>query len=179
MLWAQCLRVALELRRTSVGCAFAQAISPPASHIGWSCWVPGHSVCVCVVCGENRGSETDYYANTPFVPCQYIFTNVPLSFSYLLPTLYIYIYVNIRASVNNTRKIRAFSWHAKQAQGGGARRGWLGNAKPLLPYPRERPSVYLVEVWASCPVWTGVENLEPTGVRASESPACYSHCSIM
>jgi len=66
-------------------------------------------VCVCVVCGENRGSETDYYANTPFVPCQYIFTNVPLSFSYLLPTLYIYIYVNIRASVNNTRKIRAFS----------------------------------------------------------------------
>jgi len=40
----------ISLRHTSVDRAFAQAISPPASHIGWSCWVPGQFVCVCV-CG--------------------------------------------------------------------------------------------------------------------------------
>ena len=43
---------------------------------------------------------------------------------------------------------------------------------PAAPYPRERPGTHLQEVgWASGPVWTGAENLAPTGIRSPDRPA--------
>ena len=43
--------------------------------------------------------------------------------------------------------------------------GWVGNATPQPPYPRERDPVANVKEarWAPAPVWTGAENLTPTG----------------
>ena len=44
--------------------------------------------------------------------------------------------------------------------------------RPL--YPRERDPVPIVQEagWAPMPVWTGAENLAPTGFRSPDRPAC-------
>ena len=43
---------------------------------------------------------------------------------------------------------------------------------PAAPYPWERPGTHLQEAgWASGPVWTGAENLGPTGIRSPDRPA--------
>ena len=44
--------------------------------------------------------------------------------------------------------------------------GWVLNATPWSLYSRERDSVpVVVEAgWALGPVWTGAENLAPTGI---------------
>ena len=50
--------------------------------------------------------------------------------------------------------------------------GWVINATLRLLYPRERPGTHCKEAgWASEPVWTGAENLAPTGIRSPERPA--------
>jgi hypothetical protein len=51
--------------------------------------------------------------------------------------------------------------------------GWVVNATPWPLYPRKRdpvPILYEVE-WAPGPVWTGAENLAPTGIRSPDRPA--------
>ena len=62
--------------------------------------------------------------------------------------------------------------------------GWVVNATARPLYPRERESVPTVQEagWAPGPVWTGAENLAPTGIRSPERPVrtlsrhtgCYS-----
>ena len=44
---------------------------------------------------------------------------------------------------------------------------------PLTDLPRERDPVPLVQEagWAAGPVWTGDENLTPTGIRSPDRPA--------
>ena len=51
---------------------------------------------------------------------------------------------------------------------GGQRR-----ARPV--HPQERDPVPIVQEagWASGPVWMGVENLAPTGIRSPDPPALY------
>jgi hypothetical protein len=51
--------------------------------------------------------------------------------------------------------------------------GWVVNATPLSLYPRERDPVPIVQEagWAPGPVWTGAENLVPTGSRSPDRPA--------
>ena len=47
------------------------------------------------------------------------------------------------------------------------------NATPRQPYPWERdplPILWEAE-WAAEPVWTGAENLVPTGIRSPDPPA--------
>jgi hypothetical protein len=50
---------------------------------------------------------------------------------------------------------------------------WVVNATTRPLYPRERDPVPIVleAVWAPGPVWTGAENLAPTGIRSSDRPA--------
>jgi hypothetical protein len=43
--------------------------------------------------------------------------------------------------------------------------GWVANATPRPFYPRERPGTHCG------PVWTGAENLAPTGIRSLDCPA--------
>jgi len=47
---------------------------------------------------------------------------------------------------------------------------------PLFLYPRERDAVPIVREagWAPGPVWTGAENLAPTGIRSSDHTAVAS-----
>jgi len=53
----------------------------------------------------------------------------------------------------------------------GARWGWVVNATPRPLYPREDPVPIIQEAgWASVPVWTGAENVTPTGIRSSDHP---------
>ena len=55
----------------------------------------------------------------------------------------------------------------------GTRRGW-GVSVTLRPLftPRKDPAPIVQEVgWASRPVWTGEENLAPTGIRSPDRPA--------
>ena len=53
-----------------------------------------------------------------------------------------------------------------------ARCGWVINAMPRPLYPREWPGTIVQEAgWAPGPVWTGVENLAPTGIRTPDRPA--------
>jgi hypothetical protein len=58
----------------------------------------------------------------------------------------------------------------------GARWEWVVNATPRLLYPRERPGTHCI----GGSVWTGAENLVPTGIRSpdrpvrSESPSGYT-----
>ena len=40
--------------------------------------------------------------------------------------------------------------------------------RPL--YPWERPGAYHIGGWAPGPVWTGAENLAPTGIRSPDRP---------
>jgi hypothetical protein len=47
--------------------------------------------------------------------------------------------------------------------------GWVVNATPRLLYPRKRPDTHCR--WAPGPVWTGAENLTPTGIQSSDRPA--------
>ena len=56
----------------------------------------------------------------------------------------------------------------------GHRWEWVIKAKPRTLYPRERNLVPTVEEagWALGPVWSGTENLAPTGVRNPDRPAC-------
>jgi hypothetical protein len=43
---------------------------------------------------------------------------------------------------------------------------------PAALYLRDRPLPIVQEdVWASGPVWTGAENLAPTGIRSPDRPA--------
>jgi hypothetical protein len=47
--------------------------------------------------------------------------------------------------------------------------GCVVNAKPLPLYPRETPGPIVQKAgWAPGPVWTGAENLAPTGIRSPE-----------
>ena len=55
----------------------------------------------------------------------------------------------------------------------GARRGWVINATPRPLYFRQRhqePNVQEAR-WAPGTVWTGVENLAPTGIRFPDRTA--------
>ena len=56
----------------------------------------------------------------------------------------------------------------------GARWGWVVNATPRPLYPRERDPLPIVREaeWAPGLVWTGAENLAPTGIRLPDRPAC-------
>ena len=51
--------------------------------------------------------------------------------------------------------------------------GWVANASLWPLYPRERDQVWIVKEagWATGPIWTGVENLNPTGILSPERPA--------
>ena len=51
--------------------------------------------------------------------------------------------------------------------------GWVVNATPRPLYPHERDPVPIVQDggWAPGPVWTGAENLAPTGIRSVDRPA--------
>jgi hypothetical protein len=51
--------------------------------------------------------------------------------------------------------------------------GWLVTATPSPLHPQEGVSVVLVQndVWTSGPVWTGAQDITPTGVRTPNRPA--------
>jgi hypothetical protein len=55
----------------------------------------------------------------------------------------------------------------------GARWGWMVNATPRPLYFPERDPVAIVQEarWTPGPVWTGAENLAPTGIRSPDRPA--------
>jgi hypothetical protein len=49
---------------------------------------------------------------------------------------------------------------------------WVVNAVPRPLYPRERPGTLCIGGWVGPgPVWTGVENIAPTGIRYPDRPA--------
>jgi hypothetical protein len=54
-----------------------------------------------------------------------------------------------------------------------ARCGWVVNATPQPLYPIDRNPVPIVQEagWVTEPVWTGVENLTPIGIRSPDRPA--------
>ena len=50
---------------------------------------------------------------------------------------------------------------------------WMVNATPRPLYLRDDPVPIVQETgWAPGPVWTGAENLAPTGIRSPDRPAC-------
>jgi hypothetical protein len=51
--------------------------------------------------------------------------------------------------------------------------GWVINSTPRQLYSQERDPVLIVQEagWAPGPVWTGAENLSPTGIRSPDLPA--------
>ena len=47
----------------------------------------------------------------------------------------------------------------------------MANATTWTHYPRERPVPIVYKAgWPPGPVWTGAENLVPTGIRSSDHP---------
>jgi len=56
----------------------------------------------------------------------------------------------------------------------GTRRGWEVSVTPRpLFTPGKNPVPIVQEAeWAPGPVWTGAENLAPTGIRSPDRPAC-------
>ena len=56
----------------------------------------------------------------------------------------------------------------------GARLEWVVNTMPLPLHVREKDTVRIVREagWAPGPVWTGTENLVPTGIRYPDRPTC-------
>ena len=55
----------------------------------------------------------------------------------------------------------------------GTRRGWGVSVTPRAIFTPGQDSVPIVQEagWASGPVWTGAENLAPTGIRSPDRPA--------
>ena len=55
----------------------------------------------------------------------------------------------------------------------GTRRGWGVSVtpRPLFTPGRDPVSIVLETGWAPGPVWTGAENLTPTGIRSLDRPA--------
>jgi len=55
----------------------------------------------------------------------------------------------------------------------GTRRGWGVSATPRLLFTPGKDPVPIVQEagWAPKPVWTGAENLAPTGIRSPDCPA--------
>jgi hypothetical protein len=51
--------------------------------------------------------------------------------------------------------------------------GWMVNATPWPLYPLERDPVPVLQEagWPMGPVWTGAENIAPTGFRNLDRPA--------
>jgi hypothetical protein len=52
-----------------------------------------------------------------------------------------------------------------------------GGERSVSPWPLSTPGKDLAPIvqeagWAPEPVWTGAENLTPTGIRSPDSPAC-------
>jgi hypothetical protein len=54
--------------------------------------------------------------------------------------------------------------------------GWVVNATPRPLYPLKTDPVPIIQEdgWTPGPVWTGAENLTPTGTRSPDRP----HCSV-
>ena len=54
----------------------------------------------------------------------------------------------------------------------GAKWGWVVNVTPRPLYSREKDPVPIVheDGWVPGPVWTGAENLAPTGIRFPDRP---------
>jgi hypothetical protein len=52
------------------------------------------------------------------------------------------------------------------------RSGWAVSSTPRPHFTPEKDPVFIVHVagWAPRPVWTGVENLAPTGIRSLDRP---------
>ena len=49
--------------------------------------------------------------------------------------------------------------------------GWVVNATPRPLYTGKDPVPIVQEAgWASGPVWTGAENVAPTGIRSPDRP---------
>jgi hypothetical protein len=48
-----------------------------------------------------------------------------------------------------------------------AKRGWVVNAQPWLLYHQERDQIPIIQETGKTlgPVWMGIENLAPTGIR--------------
>ena len=71
----------------------------------------------------------------------------------------------MKAKTRSTVKIILFNL--------GARWKCVDNATLRSLYLREREPVPIVQEagWAPLPVWTGAENLSPTGIRSPDSPA--------
>jgi hypothetical protein len=55
----------------------------------------------------------------------------------------------------------------------GTRRGWRVSVTPWPLFTPGKNAVPIVQEagWATRPVWTGAENLAPTGIRSPDSPA--------
>jgi len=50
--------------------------------------------------------------------------------------------------------------------------GWVVNATPRPLYPRDRRGTHCIGGWVGPrPVWTGAENLAPTGIPSPDRPA--------
>jgi len=51
--------------------------------------------------------------------------------------------------------------------------GWVVNATPRPFYPRETDPVLIEQEagWAPGLIWTGAENIAPTGIRSPDRPA--------
>jgi hypothetical protein len=50
---------------------------------------------------------------------------------------------------------------------------WVSVTVPAALYHRKKPVPIVQEaVWATETVWTGVENIAPTGIRSPDRPAC-------
>jgi hypothetical protein len=58
------------------------------------------------------------------------------------------------------------------------RRGWGVSVTPRLLFIPGKDSVPVVREagWTPCPVWTGLENLAPTGIRSPDRPLYRLHC---
>jgi len=56
----------------------------------------------------------------------------------------------------------------------GTRRGWGVDVTPRPLFTPGKDPVPIVQGvgWAPVPIWTGVENLAPTGIRSPDHPAC-------
>ena len=53
----------------------------------------------------------------------------------------------------------------------GTRRGWRVTPRPLFTPGKDPVSIVQEAGWASGPVWTGAENLAPTGIWSPDRPA--------
>ena len=139
---------------------------------------------LCGICGKQIDGGANVSLGALVFRCQYISTNAPQTYSFINPSnsqrrwithahtqAHTHTHTHTLTFIVTGKKVKFTPEEATKAKRD-SRWGSVVNATPRPLYPRKSDpeSIGQEAGWAPWPVWTGAENLAPTGIRSPDRP---------